>query len=307
LSIDMTPEYINELADTVDPSQVWRLPVNDQQKLPPFMRKALDAGVALRRHAEHVKRLRDLLGTGKSLLLTPISENGSSVRIIATPSAGTAPAAQPVGIMSRATIATGSGAGYKEVSLRFADLEDAEQVRLWATSCGAQPATHRESPASSAGAPTPEAAHEMGAKGGPVVEAERLAFEAWMRGHCWALCATWTGTQYRSDDEASGDVNPHAMRTRQLWAAWRDRAALSAYPSVGGPIGWRPMDAAPTERGARFIGLTRSGRAVTAEPAYYVYDGPAVRRGWNEVERGSILPAELVGWMPLPSAPEGQG
>lgn len=71
----------------------------------------------------------------------------------------------------------------------------------------------------------PEGARAMGANGGHAVDAERLAFEAWMRGHCWALCATWTGTQYRSDDEASGYVNPHAMRTRQLWAAWRDRAA----------------------------------------------------------------------------------
>lgn len=76
-------------------------------------------------------------------------------------------------------------------------------------------------------APSTEAAYAMGANGGPAVDAERMAFEAWMRGHCWALCATWTGTQYRSDDEASGDVNPHAMRTRQLWAAWRDRAALA--------------------------------------------------------------------------------
>ena len=77
-------------------------------------------------------------------------------------------------------------------------------------------------------APTIEAAHDMGAKGGPTVDAERLAFEAWMRGHCWALCATWTGTQYRSDAEQGGDVDPRAMRTRQLWAAWRDRAALAA-------------------------------------------------------------------------------
>ena len=76
-------------------------------------------------------------------------------------------------------------------------------------------------------APDTEAAYAMGANGGPVVESERLAFEAWMRGHCWALGATWRGTQYRSDDEASGDINPHAMRTRQLWAAWRDRAALA--------------------------------------------------------------------------------
>lgn len=84
-------------------------------------------------------------------------------------------------------------------------------------------------------APTVEAARRMGklgaeASGVPHDEAERLAFEAWMAGHCWALCATWRGTQYRSDDEVGGDVNPHAMRTRQLWAAWRDRAALTPTP-----------------------------------------------------------------------------
>ena len=33
----------------------------------------------------------------------------------------------------------------------------------------------------------------MGATGGPVVEAERLAFEAWMQGHCWGLAAQWDG------------------------------------------------------------------------------------------------------------------
>ena len=82
--------------------------------------------------------------------------------------------------------------------------------------------------AAQAGAPTIEAAHDMGAKGGPAVEAERLEFEAWMRGHCWALGADWTGTEYRCDSEQSGMVSPAAMRTRQLWAVWRDRAALAA-------------------------------------------------------------------------------
>jgi hypothetical protein len=76
-------------------------------------------------------------------------------------------------------------------------------------------------------APTVEAAYEMGAKGGLASDAERLAFEAWMRGHCWALCARWSGTQYLSDYEQGGNIDPHAMRTRQLWAAWRDRAALA--------------------------------------------------------------------------------
>lgn len=53
-------------------------------------------------------------------------------------SASAAPVAQPVGRMSRATMVLGSGAGYKEVAFRFADLEDAEQVRLWAETCGAK-------------------------------------------------------------------------------------------------------------------------------------------------------------------------
>ena len=33
-------------------------------------------------------------------------------------------------------------------------------------------------------APTPEAAYQMGVKGGLASDAERRAFEAWMRGHC---------------------------------------------------------------------------------------------------------------------------
>ena len=76
-------------------------------------------------------------------------------------------------------------------------------------------------------APSTEAAHAMGANGGQTIEAERLAFEAWMRGHCWALCAEWTGSQYLGSSEQAGSFCPHAMMTRKLWAAWRDRAALA--------------------------------------------------------------------------------
>ena len=88
---------------------------------------------------------------------------------------------------------------------------------------GAQPAPS---------APSEEAAAEMGANGSHAVEAERLAFEAWMRGHCWKLGAKWTGTEYRSAFEKGGMVDMHAMRTRELWAAWRDRAALAAAPEA---------------------------------------------------------------------------
>lgn len=76
-------------------------------------------------------------------------------------------------------------------------------------------------------APSTDAAYLMGATGGPVAEDERLAFEAWMRGHCWALCAHWNGEQYVSDEETTGFVSAQAMVTRRLWAAWRDRAALT--------------------------------------------------------------------------------
>ena len=77
-------------------------------------------------------------------------------------------------------------------------------------------------------APSIEAALAMGAIGGPVVEAERLAFEAWMRGHCWSYSDTWNGAAYdnREGYDPRG-YDPVAQETRRLWAAWRDRAALT--------------------------------------------------------------------------------
>lgn len=76
--------------------------------------------------------------------------------------------------------------------------------------------------------PSIAAAYAIGAKGGSVVDAERLAFESWMAGHCWALCAAWDGAGYRCESEQAGQFSPAAGMTRRLWAAWRDRAALSA-------------------------------------------------------------------------------
>lgn len=48
---------------------------------------------------------------------------------------------------------------------------------------------------------TVEQAHEMGAKGGPADEHERLLFEAWMAGHCWAIQGDWDGTTYVHESE----------------------------------------------------------------------------------------------------------
>ncbi len=110
--------------------------------------------------------------------------------------------------------------------LERANSQTEEFERKWYLSCDEVEALRAERE------PTPsvEAAHEMGATGAPATEPERLLFEAWMRGHCWALSATWRGTQYKSDCEEGGNLDPRAMQTRRLWAAWRDRAALSIPP-----------------------------------------------------------------------------
>ena len=71
--------------------------------------------------------------------------------------------------------------------------------------------------------PTIDASRRMGETGGAVSDAERLAFEAWMEGHCWSLGATWDGKGYIADN---GWPDAGATYTRMLWAAWRDRAAL---------------------------------------------------------------------------------
>jgi len=72
-------------------------------------------------------------------------------------------------------------------------------------------------------------ARRLGEVGSPAIEQERALFEAWMAGHCWALSAHWNGHGYVSDLETTGDLDPRAMGTRRLWAAWRDRAALAAW------------------------------------------------------------------------------
>ena len=82
-------------------------------------------------------------------------------------------------------------------------------------------------------APSIESARKMGEEGGPAVEAERLAFEAWMDGHCWPLGATWNGRGYVGNAERGDYVDQWAMRTRELWAAWRDRAALARHADSG--------------------------------------------------------------------------
>lgn len=77
----------------------------------------------------------------------------------------------------------------------------------------------------------------MGATGAnwppELLTAERLAFEEYMRGHCWHLEAQWNPVLggYIAPGEDDTTVTAGGLLMRRMWAAWRDRAAL-AYRGV---------------------------------------------------------------------------
>jgi hypothetical protein len=81
----MTPEYLEELADIADPDKLWKLSGWSKEELTPEQKKQVDMGVALRRHADHIRQLRKLLDEGRSLLITPLSKNGSAIKSVDTP------------------------------------------------------------------------------------------------------------------------------------------------------------------------------------------------------------------------------
>ena len=81
----MTPEYVNELADLADPDELWTLAARVQIGLSPHKRRQLDAGIALRRYAAYLERLRETLRLNKSLLITPLSANGIHSSVVPTP------------------------------------------------------------------------------------------------------------------------------------------------------------------------------------------------------------------------------
>ncbi len=81
----MSPEYLEQLADLADPRQLWRVAVLSREAFTEAERHQLDTGVALRRHASHIRRLREVLKDGRSLLITPLSDNGSAIKAIDTP------------------------------------------------------------------------------------------------------------------------------------------------------------------------------------------------------------------------------
>lgn len=128
-------------------------------------------------------------------------------------------------VMRQARAALDSATGNINPERSYCDeIEDAISEAIAALSKALEGASVQAAPAA---ALTEQQAHHLGAYGAEPTEAERLLFEAWMRGHCWAVVGDWTGTTYQHPQETSGFVHGGAMDTRRLWAAWRDRAALS--------------------------------------------------------------------------------
>lgn len=101
------------------------------------------------------------------------------------------------------------------------------------TGCAVQQGTHQPAEAlhqiaEPANADAIKIANDIGANRIKVsaTEDERLRFESWMAGHCWAVGGVWDGATYRGSTENGDYLDPQAMHTRQLFAAWRDCAAL---------------------------------------------------------------------------------
>lgn len=122
--------------------------------------------------------------------------------------------------------------------------------------------------------PLQQAAYDIGAKGSDPTEEERLAFESWMRGHCWAVIGDWDGKQYKHGCEDGEFIHGGAMGTRRLWAAWRDRGAVARVlaeqaPAVE-PIGYvRHADKTfwPHPECAVYASVSPSLAPVYAHPA----------------------------------------
>lgn len=81
----MSPEYLEKLADLADPRGLWRVLALDRYALSEEQRCRLDMGVALRRHASHIRELASVREEGRSLLITPISENTTAAMTVPIP------------------------------------------------------------------------------------------------------------------------------------------------------------------------------------------------------------------------------
>ncbi len=81
----MTPEYLELLANKADPDQLWRLAGMDIIELPTDKRQQLDAGVALRRYASHLRSVASALAEKRSWLITPLGNSVTARMMVDTP------------------------------------------------------------------------------------------------------------------------------------------------------------------------------------------------------------------------------
>lgn len=107
---------------------------------------------------------------------------------------------------------------------------------------------------------TVEQAHAMGKKGSPYSEHERLLYEAYCKGHCWAV-GQWL--------EGKGIYEDITDRIR--FAMWRDRGALEAAATADAratiqqlvdALGWLHLGEGPETRVGPAL---EAGRAWLAE------------------------------------------
>lgn len=82
----MSPEYLRKLADLADPDETWRTAgLFGRQQMSEEKRQQHDTGVALRRYAHHLERVKQALDEKRSVLITPLSKSGCAVRLADTP------------------------------------------------------------------------------------------------------------------------------------------------------------------------------------------------------------------------------
>jgi hypothetical protein len=175
--------------------------------------------------------LTAMVSTLKRLDAVTCAQRDEALARIAELEAQAAQPAQPVGIMSRATYSTSSGAGYKQISFQFAELHDANQVLLWAKSCGAAP-----KPAQVA-APEGWQPIETAPKDG----AELLLFAPGRVTYgAWHTPSVTPRIVYRDGFAPE----PEYEEFVPFWASW-DGGFTDEHP----PTHWMPLPAAPKQEG----------------------------------------------------------
>ena len=145
--------------------------------------------------------------------------------------------------------------------------------------------------------PLQQAAYDIGAKGSEPTENERLAFEAWMRGHCWKVVGDWDGKQYKHDCEDGEFIHDGAMGTRRLWAAWRDRGAvarvLAEQAQAVEPVAW--IGDSPSRGNGKRLFWSKSEAYAYAnkyEPLY-THPAPPAQQVAAPAKSEPLSPSEL--------------